>query len=261
MWKVPQHGVKIEYARRKVREVEAQMTKEKNHFWGTALRYAFPKTIPVMVGYLFLGTAYGILMSMNGFGVGWAFVISVVVFAGSLQYVGINLLAAAVSPVTAFLMALMVNARHLFYGISMLGKYQGMKKTKLYLIFGLTDETFSIACNEAVPEEISPEKVYFWMTFLDQCYWVIGSVAGAAAGSMISFNTKGLDFALTALFVMIFTEQWLNSKRHWPALTGVVCSILCLLVFGQEAFIIPAMIAIMGVMTVGYKKGGETAHE
>lgn len=230
------------------------MTDGNNGSWGSALKFAFPKTIPVMVGYLFLGMAYGILMSVNGFGVGWAFVISVFVFAGSLQYVGINLLAAAVSPVTAFLMALMVNARHLFYGISMLGKYQDTKKVKPYLIFGLTDETFSIACNEAIPKEISAEKVYFWMTFLDQCYWVAGSVIGAAAGSVITFNTKGLDFALTALFVMIFTEQWISAKCHWPAVTGVVCSVLCLLVFGQDAFIIPAMIAITGVVTAGYRK-------
>lgn len=222
----------------------------------SALRYAFPRTVPVMVGYLFLGMAYGILMSVNGFGVGWTLLISVVVFAGSLQYVGINLLAAAVSPVTAFLMALMVNARHLFYGISMLGRYQEMKKTKPYLIFGLTDETFSIACSEEIPEGLSKEQVYFWITLLDQCYWVLGSVIGAVAGSVITFNTKGLDFALTALFVMIFTEQWISTKRHWPAVTGVLCSVLCLAVFGRDAFIIPAMLAILSVVTAGYRKEG-----
>lgn len=229
--------------------------------WSSALRFAFPKTVPVMVGYLFLGTAYGILMSVNGFGVGWTLAVSVFVFAGSLQYVGINLLAAAVSPVTAFLMAIMVNARHLFYGISMLSKYQKIKKIKWYLIFGLTDETFSLACNEEIPEELSKEKVYFWMTLLDHSYWVTGSVAGALAGSVLGFNTKGLDFALTALFVMIFTEQWISAKTHWPAVTGVLCSILCLILFGQDAFIIPAMIAILAVVTAGYRKEGGSKDE
>ena len=232
-------------------KTNAEIIEEKKE---SALRYAFPKTVPVMVGYLFLGTAYGILMSVGGFGIGWAVAISVIVYAGSLQYVGINLLAASVSPLTAFLMALMVNARHLFYGISMLGKYQEIKKGKWYLIFGLTDETFSIVCSEEIPESVPKEKAYFWMTFLNQCYWVLGSLAGAAAGSVITFDTKGLDFALTALFVVIFTEQWMSGKRHWPAVTGVVCAVLCLAVFGPDAFIIPAMIAILAVVTAGYKK-------
>lgn len=223
---------------------------------GGTLRYVFPKTVPVMVGYLFLGTAYGILMSVNGFGVGWALAISIIVYAGSLQYVGINLLLASVSPFAAFLMALMVNARHLFYGISMLGKYQNMGKAKPYLIFGLTDETFSVVCNEKIPEGIREERAYFLLTFLDQCYWVLGTLIGAAAGSFITFNTAGLDFALTALFVVIFTEQWMSQKRHGPALAGVACSVICLWIFGPDTFIIPAMIAILAVVTAGYKKEG-----
>ena len=225
---------------------------------GSTLRYVFPKTVPVMVGYIFLGTAYGILMSVNGFGVGWALAISIIVYAGSLQYVGINLLLAAVSPLAAFLMALMVNARHLFYGISMLGKYQTMGKAKPYLIFGLTDETFSVVCNEKIPEGIHEEKAYFLLTFLDQCYWVLGTLIGAVAGSVITFNTAGLDFALTALFVVIFTEQWMAQKKHGPALAGVACSVICLWIFGQDAFIIPAMIAILCVVTAGYKREGRS---
>lgn len=221
---------------------------------GDVIKYVFPKTVPVMVGYIFLGTAYGILMSVNGFGVGWALAVSVIVYAGSLQYVGINLLLAAVSPAAAFLMALMVNARHLFYGISMLGKYQNMGKVKPYLIFGLTDETFSVVCNEKIPEGMPEEKAYFWLTFLDQCYWVLGTLIGAVAGSVITFNTAGLDFALTALFIVIFTDQWMSQKKHGPAVAGVACSVLCLNLFGQEAFIIPAMIAILGVVSAGYKR-------
>ena len=187
-----------------------------------ALLYAFPKTVPIMVGYVFLGMAYGILMSVNGFGVFWAALNSLLVYTGSLEFIGVNFLAAAVSPVTAFVMALMISARHIFYGLSMLGKYQNVsKKLKPYLIFALTDETFSIVCEEEPPETISREWMYFWMSLLDQMYWIVGSVMGAALGNVITFNTKGLDFALTALFVMIFTEQWIGQKRHWPAVTGV----------------------------------------
>ena len=186
-----------------------------------ALLYAFPKTVPIMVGYVFLGMAYGILMSVNGFGVFWAALNSLLVYTGSLEFIGVNFLAAAVSPVTAFVMALMISARHIFYGLSMLGKYQNVsKKLKPYLIFALTDETFSIVCEEEPPETISREWMYFWMSLLDQMYWIAGSVMGAALGNVITFNTKGLDFALTALFVMIFTEQWIGQKRHWPAVTG-----------------------------------------
>lgn len=220
-----------------------------------ALSYAFPKTIPIMVGYVFLGMAYGILMSVNGFGVFWAALNSLIVYTGSLEFIGVNFLAAAVSPVTAFVMALMISARHIFYGLSMLGKYQNVsKKLKPYLIFALTDETFSIVCEEQPPETISREWVYFWMSFLDQMYWIAGSIIGAALGSVITFNTKGLDFALTALFVMIFTEQWIGQKQHWPAVTGVVCSVICLKIFGQSAFIIPTMIAILAVSAIVYQK-------
>lgn len=220
-----------------------------------ALSYAFPKTVPIMVGYVFLGMAYGILMSVNGFGVFWAALNSLIVYTGSLEFIGVNFLAAAVSPVTAFVMALMISARHIFYGLSMLGKYQNVsKKLKPYLIFTLTDETFSIVCEEEPPEPVSREWVYFWMSFLDQMYWIAGTVMGAALGRVISFNTKGLDFALTALFVMIFTEQWIGQKRHWPAVTGVVCSVICLKIFGQSAFIIPTMLAILAVSAIVYKK-------
>lgn len=221
---------------------------------GKALAYAFPKTIPVMVGYLFLGAAYGILMSVKGFSIIWPLAASVLVFAGSLQYVGITLLVSAVSPVTAFLMALMVNARHLFYGISMLGKYRDVGRLKPYLVFGLTDETFSVLCNESVPEHLEERWVYFWVTLLDQIYWVAGTLMGALAGNIITFDTAGLDFALTALFVVIFVDQWKSQKKHGPALVGVICSVLCLLIFGQSSFIIPAMAAILLVVSIEYRQ-------
>lgn len=218
-------------------------------------KYAFPRTVPVMVGYLFLGAAYGILMNVNGFGVWWTFAISVFVFAGSLQYLGVTMLAAAVHPVTAFFMSLMLNARHLFYGISMLGKYGEVKKGKPYLIFGLTDETFSVVCHETIPENLDKDRVYFWVTFLDQCYWVLGSVAGAIAGSYITFDTTGLDFALTALFVVIFVDQWKQREGHIPAVIGVGASVICLLVFGADSFIIPAMVVIFTILGWNYKRG------
>ena len=227
-----------------------------------ALLYAFPKTVPIMVGYVFLGMAYGILMSVNGFGVFWAALNSLLVYTGSLEFIGVNFLAAAVSPVTAFVMALMISARHIFYGLSMLGKYQNVsKKLKPYLIFALTDETFSIVCEEEPPETISREWMYFWMSLLDQMYWIAGSVMGAALGNVITFNTKGLDFALTALFVMIFTEQWIGQKRHWPAVTGVACSVICLKLFGQSVFIIPTMIAILEVSAIVYKKENQKEND
>lgn len=218
-----------------------------------ALGYAFPKTIPVMVGYVFLGMAYGILMRVNGFGILWTLTISLLVYAGSLQYVGVSLLTSAANPVYAFLMGLMINARHLFYGISMLGKYRDAKKFRTYLIFALTDETFSVVCNEKIPEGLDREWVYLWISALDQCYWVTGSVLGSIVGSMIRFNTKGLDFALTALFVVIFTDQWKNQKDHRPALAGVICSVVCVIMFGADSFIIPAMLLILAVLSIRYQ--------
>lgn len=220
-------------------------------------QYAFPRTVPVMVGYLFLGAAYGILMNVNGFGVWWTLAISTLVFAGSLQYLGVTMLAAAVHPITAFFMSLMLNARHLFYGISMLGRYGEVKKGKPYLIFGLTDETFSVVCHEEIPERLNKDRVYFWVTFLDQCYWVAGSVAGAIAGSYITFDTTGLDFALTALFVVIFTDQWKQREGHLPAVIGVGASVLCLWIFGTDSFIIPAMIVIFAVLGWNYRRSGK----
>lgn len=228
-------------------------------------RYAFPRTVPVMVGYLFLGAAYGILMNVSGFGVWWSLAISVIVYAGSLQYLGVTMLAALVHPVTALFMSLMLNARHLFYGISMLGKYGEVKKGKPYLVFGLTDETFSVVCHEAVPETLDKDRVYFWITFLDQCYWVLGTVAGAVAGSYITFDTEGLDFALTALFVVIFVDQWKQAEGHLPAVIGVGASVACLLLFGAGSFIVPAMALIFAILGWNYKRkskeGGEwTGH-
>lgn len=218
------------------------------------LRYALPRTIPVMVGYLFLGAAYGILMNVNGYGIGWTFAISTLVYAGSLQYLGVTMLAGMVHPLAALMMALMLNARHLFYGISMLGKYGEVKKGKPYLIFGLTDETFSVVCHDQAPKNLDQDRVYLWITLLDQCYWVLGSVLGAIAGSFITFDTTGLDFALTALFVVIFVDQWKQKEGHHSAVLGVLASVLCLVIWGADSFIIPAMLLILFLLTLDYRR-------
>lgn len=222
-----------------------------------ALRYAFPRTLPVLAGYLFLGAAYGIVMETSGFGIWWAVGMSVFVYAGSLQYLGVTLLAGAVNPLYALLMALMLNARHLFYGLSMLKKYRDVKRWKGYLIFALTDETFSVLCNEEPPEGVDREWVFLWVSLLDQGYWIAGTVAGSLLGSLLTFNTAGLDFALTALFVVIFVDQWTSVKNHSAALTGILASVACVILFGQDGFIIPAMGLILMVLMMNYRRGRE----
>lgn len=221
-----------------------------------ALKAAFPHTIPVLTGFLFLGIAYGILMNSKGYGVGWILLMSSVVLAGSAQYVAVTFLTTMFNPLYALFMTLMVNARHLFYGISMLDRFKGTGKIKPYLIFGLCDETFSIVCSTEPPAGVSRKWFMFFVTLLDHCYWVLGSVLGGLLGSLISFNIKGLDFVLTALFVVIFVGQWKARKNHKPAIIGVVCSIICLIIFGQANFIIPAMLAILLVLTIFRAKDG-----
>lgn len=215
-----------------------------------ALKAAFPYTIPVMTGYLFLGMAFGILLNSKGYHFGWALFMSIIIFAGSMQYVAIDLLTTAFNPLNAFLMTLMVNARHLFYGLSLLGKYSDTGKKKPYLMFGLTDETFSILCATNPPPGVNRGWFMFFVTLLNQSYWVIACTLGGVLGSMVSFNTKGIDFVMTALFVVIFLEQWKSQKHHAPALIGLGASAFCLLIFGPDQFIIPAMALILALFTI-----------
>lgn len=216
------------------------------------LKFVFYKTVPVMTGYLFLGAAYGVLMSVSGFSPWWAIAMSVFIYAGSLQYVGVNLLTAAASPFTAFLMGLMVNARHIFYGISMLNKYANAGKEKPYLIAGLTDETFSVVCSLDIPKNQSASRVYFSITLANHLYWIAGTAAGAFLGEFIPFDTTGIDFALTALFTVIFVDQWKSTKDHTGAVLGVLATALCLLVFGSEVFIPVSMSVIVAVCVLFY---------
>jgi 4-azaleucine resistance transporter AzlC len=225
-----------------------------------ALKAAFPHTIPVFTGFIFLGIAYGVLMNSKGYGVGWTILMSLVVFAGSAQYVAITFLTTVFNPVYALLMTLMINARHLFYGISLLDKYKDTGKLKPYLIFGLCDETFSIVLSAEAPKGVDKNWFVFFITLLDHAYWVLGSALGALLGSIISFNTKGLDFVLTALFVVIFVGQWKSQKDRKPAVVGVFCSVICLKLFGQDNFIIPSMLLILLVLSL-YRKEYEKKKE
>ena len=212
-------------------------------------RQAFVDTIPVLTGYLVLGFGFGIILKANGYGVFVAFLMSFFIYAGSMQYVAIGLLAGGASLVVLVFTTLMVNARHLFYGISMLEKYKKTGKRKPYLIFTLTDETYSLVCNDdlRIPTE-ERNNYYFFVSFFDHMYWVTGSVLGAVMGTIVKFNSEGIDFALTALFLTVFIEQWLSSKKHSPAIIGVVVSVICLILFGKDNFLIPTMMGISLVL-------------
>ena len=223
------------------------------HEMKKALKAAFPHTIPILTGFLFIGMAYGMLMDSKGYGPGWSFLFSLIVLAGSAQFVGVTFLTSAFNPLYAFAMTLMINARHLFYGISMLDRYKDMGKLKPYLIYGLCDETFSVICATTPPEGVSVKWFRFFITALHQLYWVTGSVLGGLLGSMITINTKGLDFVLTALFVVIFTSQWKAHPNHKPALIGLFSTAACLILFGPDRFIIPAMIGII-LLLILFKK-------
>ena len=214
------------------------------------VRAAFIKSLPVMGGYLILGTGFGILAWNSGYGLPWAFAMSLLMFAGSMQFVGVGLLAGGASVLTVILTTVMVNARHLFYSISMFGHYKNSGRYKPYLIFALTDETYSLLCDGQVPEGMDPDRFRFLVSLFNHSYWVLGSVLGSLAGSVLPFSTAGIEFSMTALFIASFTEQWITAKDHLPALTGLLGTLLCLLVFGPEGFLIPAMCLITLLLTL-----------
>ena len=224
-----------------------------------ALKAAFPYTIPIFAGFWFLGITYGIFMNKSGFSFWYPMLMSMTIFAGSMEFVAVNLLLGAFNPVQALAMTLMLNARHLFYGIAMLDKYRGTGLKKIYLIFGMCDESFSINCTAQVPEGVDKGLFMFFVTLLNQLYWVCGATMGGIFGSLIHFNTESLDFVMTAMFVVIFLEQWLKEESHVSSLLGLGLSALCLIAFGPDQFMIPAMAAILGVLLLLKKvleKGG-----
>ena len=211
------------------------------------LKSAFISTLPIMTGYLFLGAGFGIVLQQHGYGLIWSLAMSIFIYAGSMQYVGVELLAGGAGIAATALTTLMVNARHLFYGISMIDAYKDTGKKKPYLIFSLTDETYSLVSRPVIPEGTDKATYCFLVSLLDQCYWVLGSAIGTMLGNL-PLDFTGIDFALTALFLSIFTEQWLSEKNHFPALVGVCSAAACLILFGADRFLIPTMILIAAIL-------------
>jgi 4-azaleucine resistance transporter AzlC len=225
-----------------------------------ALYAAFPHTIPILTGFVFLGIAYGYYMTSEGFHALYPIVISATVYAGSMEFVTVGLLKDVFDPVRVLLLTLMINARHLFYGISMLDKYRAAGRKKFFLIYGMADETFSVNCAADIPPGVDKGWFMLFVTALNYCYWQFGTAAGAILGSVVRIEAKGLSFVLTALFVVIFLEQWRKDQSHISALHGLFATLGCLLVFGSERFILPAMCVILAFLTI-FKKPLERAGE
>lgn len=212
--------------------------------------HAFPHTIPIFAGFWFLGITYGVYMNVSGFNVLYPLFMSLTIFGGSLEFVAVQMLLSAFAPVQTLVMALMIQARHLFYGIAMLDKFKGTGLKKIYLIFGMCDESFSINCSARIPEGVDQGWFMFFVTLFNHIYWVTGAALGGLLGSLISFDTEGLDFVMTAMFVVIFLEQWLKEKRHYTAMIGIAASVVCLLFFGPDSFLIPTMAGILLLLTL-----------
>ena len=225
-----------------------------------AAKAAFPHTLPVMAGYMFLGAAFGILLKDNGYGPIWALAMSMFIYAGSMQFVAAGLLAASFSPWTALAVTILVNARHLFYGLSTLEPFSGMGWRKPYMVFSLTDETYALLSSMNPPSTAQDYDILFFISMMNQCYWVLGSLLGSLAGQWLAFDTAGIAFAMTALFAVILVEQWLQAekeravqgflKAHAPAMIGVGVSVISLLLFGPDRFLLPAMGGLLVLFAV-----------
>lgn len=219
-----------------------------------ALKCAFPHTIPIMTGFLFLGMSYGIYMHVSGFSFWYPMLMAMTIFAGSVEFVCVNFLLGAFDPLQAFIVTLILNARHIFYGISMLDRFKGMGWKKIYLIFGMCDETFSVNYTADIPQDIDPGWFMFFVTLLNQIYWVLGATLGGLFGPLITFNTEGLDFVMTAMFVVIFLEQYLKDKNHLNSYIGLGVSLLMLLFFSADNFMIPAIVGILICLSAARKR-------
>lgn len=215
-----------------------------------AIKAAFPQTIPIFAGFSFIGIAYGIYMHSLGFPPIYAMLMSLLIFAGSMEFVTGSLLLVPFNPLSVFVLTLMLNSRHLFYGISMLDRFKGTGKYKPYLIFGMCDETFVINNMANVPKNVDKTLFMFYVTLLNQFYWFFGTTIGSLFGVFIKFDTKGLDFVMVALFVVIFLESWLKEKNHVSSLIGLAIPIVCLVIFGPNQFILPSMILIVLALTI-----------
>ena len=219
-----------------------------------AFRKAFPYTIPVLTGYLFIGIAFGVMYAEKGYSFLWAILMSLLVYAGSGQYLAVNFFVPEFSFLQVIFLTFMVNVRHIFYGISLLEKFNKMGMKRWYMIFGLTDETYSLLCTTDVPEDVDGDKFLFAISIMNHSYWVLGSAIGAIAGTVLPINSEGIDFAMTALFVVIFIEQWMERKNRIPEIIGVVVAIVALIIFGANNFVLPAMLAIVALLFMGRKK-------
>ena len=215
-----------------------------------ALKAAFPQTIPIFTGFWFLGMAYGIYMNASGFSFVYPLCMSLLIYGGSLEFVAVEMLLSPFAPLQTFIMALLIQARHLFYGLSMLDKFKGLGWKKYYLIFGMCDETFSVNCSADIPEDVDRGWFYFWVTLLNQFYWSAAATTGGIVGSLLKIDTSGISFVMTAMFVVIFLEQWLKEKEHSASLIGLAVSVLCLAVFGPDSFMVPTMVLIVGLLTL-----------
>lgn len=219
-----------------------------------ALKAAFPCTIPIFTGFWFLGLAYGVYMKVSGFSFVYPMLMSLLIFGGSLEFIMVEMLLSPFAPLQVFIMALLIQARHLFYGISMLGKFKGTGWKKFFLIFGMCDETFSVNYTAKIPEGVDKGWFMLWVTFLNQFYWVSAATTGGLIGSLLKFDTTGISFVMTAMFVVIFLEQWLKEKNHVSSLMGIAVSVLCLICFGADSFMLPTMAAIVLLLTLSRKK-------
>ena len=227
-----------------------------------ALRAAFPHTVPILTGFLFLGMTYGVYMASLGFSWIYPTLMALTIYAGSMEFVTANMLLGAFNPLQALAMTLMVNARHLFYGLAMLDRFRGLGWKRLYLIFGMCDETFSVTCSTRAPEGVDEGWFMTFVTLLDQLYWVLGAALGGLFGSLLTLNTEGLDFVMTAMFVVIFLENWLKEENHTSSLLGLGLPLVCLVLFGAQNFILPSMAAILLALTAlrgRLEKGGDPA--
>ncbi|WP_019880306.1 AzlC family ABC transporter permease [Succinispira mobilis] len=218
------------------------------------LKIVFPYTLPVLMGYIFMGIAFGVLLSSKGYAFYWGTLMGILIYAGSMQFIAIGLLTTPLNLLGAAILTFTVNARHLFYGLSLLEKFKIFGFKKFYMIFSLTDETYSLLCTLKPPAKISPADFYFSIAFLNHFYWILGCTLGGILGSLITFNSQGIDFSMTALFIVIFVEQWEKTEQHIPALAGILITALSLIFFGTKSFIIISMLCLVLTLIFFRKK-------
>ena len=214
-----------------------------------SVKEALKDSLVIMPGYIVLGIGFGVLMTSKGFTLLHSFLMALFIYAGSMQYVGVELLPLPASYLNVFIMTIMVNIRHLFYGIGMLSRYKVLKKHKIYDIFALTDETFSIVCSKNM-KGLSREDYYFCLSLFNQLYWITGCVLGSVLGDILPIDFTGIEFSMSALFIVIVIDQWEKNKDHTPVILSFIISIVCLRCFGRDNFLLPCMVCIIVMLYV-----------